>query len=148
MRCLLLSTQEAHSPAQLTERQRPPSICRNGPVRARDHLASGADCQLLHFSYAPPLSLVLSTSTVTVCCMLQAPWGPELQSKMQALPISWLCAHFPGSHLLSTMCLSIIEAGSCTLRVPAFVPPLSLFRIQTAAMVELLAILMDPFICH
>lgn len=46
------------------------------------------------------------------------------------------------------MCLSIVEAGSCTPRGPAIAPPLSLFRVQAAAMLELLAILMDPFVCH
>lgn len=45
----------------------------------------GADCQLPHSSSSPPFSLVLSVSTAVGYCTLQAPWGPGLQSQMQAL---------------------------------------------------------------
>lgn len=123
------------------------SICRNWPVGIWEHLTSRANCQLPNSSSIPPLSLALSTSSAAVCCMLYAPWGRGLYSQMQALSISCLCPYFSGSHKLSG-CLSIVELGSCTLRGPLTAPPLSVFRIQTAAMLELLAMLMDPFISH
>lgn len=120
------------------------SICRNWPVGTWEHLTSRANCQLPNSSSIPPLSLALSTSYSSV---LYALWSRGLYSQIQALSVSCLCPYFSGSHKLSG-CLSIVELGSCTLRGPLTAPPLSVFRIQTAAMLELLAMLMDPFVSH
>lgn len=124
-------------------RQRPLSFCRNRPARARKQLASGADCQW------PPLVLrdTLKPCAIhlqqTAAAHLRFPGDRGLQSEMPALPV--LCLHvgtvfwLPAS-LCMPLSLSGLQRHSC--------PSRSLIRLQAAGMQELLAIFMDPLICH
>lgn len=142
-------SEEANSLAQLTETS---TVCGGrglspsagtGQWEPESVWPLGADCQLPHSSSSPPLSLVLSMYA-------SGSLGPGAPITDAGFPLpllvgslSWL----PASLGLRA-CLSIGEGGSCSQRGPALAPPLSLFRIQTAATLELLAVLMDPFICH
>lgn len=78
---------------------------------------------------------------------VQAPWGPGLQSKTQAGPSgpSLVCEH---THTCS---LSLAAASSLLANVPDSskgLCSLSLLRIQAAATLKLLAVLVDPFVGH
>lgn len=82
-------------------------------------------------------------STLLAPCKLKAPWGPRLQSQLQAL-------HIPCSHLLPLPASMPLNCRSCFLysKGPILCSTPSLFSIQTAASLKLLPIFMDPFICH
>lgn len=124
------------------------------PSAAEDHLGSGEWLStaplLFYLSYSQPSAIHVHCSTV-LCLGSLGPGGPIIEAgcPITALtsPACMFTFWLPPSICLQ-VCLSIVEVGSCTPRGPASAPPLSLFRVQAAAMLELLAMLMDPFICH
>lgn len=115
--------------------------------------ALGSDCRLPHSSFTPAsqLSAIHVHCSTVLCLGSLGPGGPIIEAgcPITALtsPACMFTFWLPPSICLQ-VCLSIVEVGSCTPRGPASAPPLSLFRVQAAAMLELLAMLMDPFICH
>lgn len=131
-------------------RQRPLSICRNWPVGAREHLASGGwlpTAPLLFCPASQPWALHVHCSSVLYASGSLGPGAP-ITDAGSPLPLLVCSLFWLATSLCLQVCLSIVEAGSSTPRGPAIALPHSLFRIQTAAMPELLAMLVDPFVCH
>ena len=107
-----------------------------------------ANCPtLLFYPASQPCAIHVHCSSVRYTSGSLGPGAPITDAGSPLpLPVCSLFWLAPSLRLL--VCLSIVEAGSCAPRGPAIAPPLSLFRVQTAAMVELLTVLMDPFVCH
>lgn len=136
-------------------KQRPLSICRNWPVGAKDHLASGgmiANCltplaaRLLALCYPSPLQQCLLYAPSSL-----EPGAPITDAGRPFVALTLLACVF--TFLAAPVSLPLTVPLNCRgwflySRDPTTAPPLSLFRIQAAAMSELLAILMDPFVRH
>lgn len=131
---MFLSQQEANS------LQRPFTICGNWPIQAREHLASRGRL---------PAALLLPPRLSTLCfpcplqqCPLYAPRSLGTAAPITDPGSSFTALTSPACvltfwlplPLCLQVCLSIVEADDLTPRGPANAPPLSLCRIQAAAM--------------